>query len=242
MGVIPPVSSIRSKRFTENVWVFEKLFYTFFLNLHFIILFGKIRDALAKATAAARAELPRPTCACWAFSSFRNPPNSVILTTGSLTCVRGLSLFFSFFFRSSARTLRFTIGEIFACATVFNPTVKVATFRLRGCTWSFLCLYVYTHAGWAHRQRVSTTFWTRKISVFLVLLTGFESRVFGSRVRRSTDCATPYPIYIYIYNLVYGSLDLHMYKSEQNLGDDLVYGSLGLHMYKSEQNLGDDLV
>ena len=31
---------------------------------------------LGKATAAARAELPSPTRACWVFSCFRNPPNS----------------------------------------------------------------------------------------------------------------------------------------------------------------------
>ena len=36
-------------------------------------------------------------------------------------------------------------------------------------------MHAYTYGGWAHRQRVSTTFLTRKISqVFLVLLTGFE--------------------------------------------------------------------
>ena len=45
----------------------------------------------------------------------------------------------------------------------------------------------YTHEGWAHRQRVSTTFLTRKNSqIFLVLLAGFEPRSIGSRVRRST--------------------------------------------------------
>ena len=41
----------------------------------------------------------------------------------------------------------------------------------------------YTHGGWAHRQRVSTTFLTRKNSqLFLELRTGFEPLVFGSRV------------------------------------------------------------
>ena len=44
-------------------------------------------------------------------------------------------------------------------------------------------------------QRVSTTFLTRKNShnFFLVLLTGFEPRVFGCRVRRSNHCAAPPP-------------------------------------------------
>ena len=46
----------------------------------------------------------------------------------------------------------------------------------------------YTRGGWAHRQRVDTTFLTRKNShnCFLDLLTGFYPRVFGPRVRRST--------------------------------------------------------
>ena len=39
---------------------------------------------------------------------------------------------------------------------------------------------VCTHRGWAHRERVSTTFLTRKNSqILLVLLTGFEPRSFG---------------------------------------------------------------
>ena len=57
-------------------------------------------------------------------------------------------------------------------------------------TWSFL--------GWAHRQRVSTTFVTRKNShFFLVLLTGFEPRrSLGSWVQRSTHWATPSPLHV----------------------------------------------
>ena len=53
-------------------------------------------------------------------------------------------------------------------------------------TWS---LRVYTH-----RQRVSTTFFSWKSShkFVLVLLPGFEPRVFGSRVQHSTNWATPY--------------------------------------------------
>ena len=55
--------------------------------IHFIIPFGKFRlPYLGKATAAARAPLPSPTSACWVFSCFRNPPNSV-MDYRSLTCV-----------------------------------------------------------------------------------------------------------------------------------------------------------
>ena len=51
-----------------------------------------------------------------------------------------------------------------------------------------------THGDWAHRQRVGTTFLTRKNSrMFLLLLTGFEPSSFGSWVRRATNWATPSP-------------------------------------------------
>ena len=51
----------------------------------------------------------------------------------------------------------------------------------------------YTHGGWAHRQRASTTFLTRKkLSQFLlVLLMGFELRVFGSRATPSSPPTPP---------------------------------------------------
>ena len=51
----------------------------------------------------------------------------------------------------------------------------------------------YTHVGLAHRQRVSTTFLTRKISdeFFLCTWQGSNLGSFGSRVRRSTNWATP---------------------------------------------------
>ena len=43
----------------------------------FLIPFRKFGQRyLCKATAAARAELPSPTNACWVFSCFHNPPNS----------------------------------------------------------------------------------------------------------------------------------------------------------------------
>ena len=59
----------------------------------------------------------------------------------------------------------------------------------------------YAHRVWAHRQRVSTTFLTRKNSqVFLVLLTGFEPRVMDSivyRGRHSTNWAATSPRNVY---------------------------------------------
>ena len=51
------------------------LFSFYFIRL--IIPFGKFGPSyLGKTKAAARAALPSPTCACWVFSCFRNPPNS----------------------------------------------------------------------------------------------------------------------------------------------------------------------
>ena len=49
----------------------------------------------------------------------------------------------------------------------------------------------YTHGGWEHRQRVSTTFLTLKNkNKNPVLLMGFEPRPFGSSIRRSTYWVT----------------------------------------------------
>ena len=62
------------------------------------------------------------------------------------------------------------------------------------CVCDHSCACIYTHRGWAHQQRVSRTFLTQKNSqIFLVLLTGFKPQTFGSRVRRSTNWATPSP-------------------------------------------------
>ena len=69
-------------------------------------------------------------------------------------------------------------------------------------TWPFLC-YI-THGGWAHWQLVSTTFLTRKKSKkCIVLLMGFEPRSFGSRVRRSTNWATPSPQQTIVFKVAY---------------------------------------
>ena len=73
-----------------------------------------------------------------------------------------------------------------------NCDMDYRIFNLR--MWSFVCMCIDT-GGWAHR-RVSTTFLTRgKLSqLFLVLLTGFEPWVFGSRVCCSTNWAyRPFP-------------------------------------------------
>ena len=62
-------------------------------------------------------------------------------------------------------------------------------------TYVIILISAYPPGGSAHRQRVSTTCLTRTTYIFLVLLTltGFEPRVFGSGVRRSTNRATPSP-------------------------------------------------
>ena len=45
--------------------------------MHFIMHFGKFGPPyVGKATADARAAVPSPSSACWAFSCFSNPPNS----------------------------------------------------------------------------------------------------------------------------------------------------------------------
>ena len=46
--------------------------------------------------------------------------------------------------------------------------------------YMIILVHAYTRGGWAHQQRVSTTFLTWKNSIFfIVLLTGFEPRSFG---------------------------------------------------------------
>ena len=62
--------------------------------------------------------------------------------------------------------------------------------------WSFVCMHkIILHTGgWAHRQRVNTTFLTQKNSkVFPVLLTGFEPSTFGSPVQCSNHWANQSP-------------------------------------------------
>ena len=51
--------------------------------------------------------------------------------------------FFFFFFAFTALSLGFTIlGERFAYLTVFNPTIEVVTFGLRGCCMLDVVLFL----------------------------------------------------------------------------------------------------
>ena len=54
---------------------------------------------------------------------------------------------------------------------------------------------VYTHRGLGTPTSQDNIFYSEKLSpIFLVLLAGFKPWVFGSRVRRSTNWATPSPM------------------------------------------------
>ena len=78
-----------------------------------------------------------------------------------------------------------TLCWVFSCFR--NPSNSDTNYRI-------FPLRAYTQGGWVHRQRVSITFLTRKNSqFFLVFQKGFEPWSFGSRVRRSTNLATPSP-------------------------------------------------
>ena len=86
---------------------------------------------------------------------------------------------------------------------LINYKAHAGSFRVciihRTLTWttgSLACVHLiiltraYTHGGWTRRQRVSTTFLTRKNSPKFFtcsFFTGFEPQVFGSRVRRFTN-------------------------------------------------------
>ena len=92
-------------------------------------------------------------------------------------------------------------GGTSACwfvARFHNPSNSDKDYRIFNVrTWSFVCV------RWAHRQRVTTTFLTRKNSVFLVLLTGFEPSTFGSPVQRSNHWAnTSSQLFIYVLDFV----------------------------------------
>ena len=58
----------------------------------------------------------------------------------------------------------------------------------------FIIFNVRIHTGVGHTNKSVQHFDSEKLlQIFLVLLTGFEHRVFGSRVRCSTNCAIPSP-------------------------------------------------
>ena len=71
---------------------------------------------------------------------------------------------------------------------VIHQTLTWTTGSLSCILNMIILVHAYTHGGWAHRQRVSTTFLTQKNShIFLALLTGFKPRFFRSQVRTSTN-------------------------------------------------------
>ena len=80
---------------TNRVSVATKQCFSYFKKyIHFIIPFGKFGPPyLGKVTVAARVAQPSPTCACWVFLCFRNPPNSDMdywiftVRMGSFLCV-----------------------------------------------------------------------------------------------------------------------------------------------------------
>ena len=55
------------------------------------------------------------------------------------------------------------------CSCFCNPPKSDMDYRLFNVyTWSFLCVHIYTHRGWTHRQRVGTTFLTQKTHKFFL--------------------------------------------------------------------------
>ena len=96
-----------------------------------------------------------------------------------------LPCYFHLLYRSTFNLLsvKCMLRRIFSCFR--NPPNSDMDYRsFSVCTWSLLYVGIHT-GGWVHqRQRVSTTYLTRKNSLFffIVLLTGFEPRSFGSWV------------------------------------------------------------
>ena len=100
--------------------------------------------------------------------------------------------------KKAATELRYWTLTNYSACCVFscfhnppNSDVYYRIFKVR--TWSLSCVRIHT-GSWAHRQRVSTTLFCSEklLQIVLVLLkqTGFEPRIFGSLVRRSTNWAT----------------------------------------------------
>ena len=115
-----------------------------------------------RITAATRAVPPSPTSACWVFLCFRNPPNS--------------DTDYRFF-----NVIVWAKDEI-------NVPIALSAFRDKIDCVIILVLDIYTHRGWAHRQRLGTTLLTQSFSC--VVLAEFELGSLISHieswVRRST--------------------------------------------------------
>ena len=141
-----------SEEMRSRIAQWEVCFLLFFVfSFFFLIPFGKFGPSyLGKATAAARAALPSPTCVRAGSCSVSLIHRMLTWTTGSLTCVRD---------------------------------------------HSYECVYIHTGVGHIGDESAQH-FWLGKLSqIVIVLLTGmgFEPPVFGSRVRCSTNWATPSP-------------------------------------------------
>ena len=79
-------------------------------------------------------------------------------------------------------------------STAPNSDMDFWMFNLR--LGSFVCVRIHTGDRHTHSESAQHFFYSEKTlwELFLVLLTGFEPRVFGSRVRCSTHWATPSPL------------------------------------------------
>ena len=82
-----------------------------------------------------------------------------------------------------------------------NSDTELRIFNMR--TWSFLCMCI--HMGVGHTNESAQHFWLSKTLTifFTVLLLGFKSRVFGSRVRRCTNWVAPSPLFVLLVKFVW---------------------------------------
>ena len=90
----------------------------------------------------------------------------------------------------------------------------------------FVC--AYTHRGWTHRQRVSTFLTKRTSQIFLVLLTGFQPRAFGSSVWRSTNWAIPFKFFIYSFRVSASQCDHEL--MTLNTAVALIFMTMSIHV------------
>ena len=78
-----------------------------------------------------------------------------------------------------------------------NSDMDYKMFIMR--TWSFLYMNIYTWGLGTQTMSQHNIFDWKISQIFLVLLMGFKSRVFGSRVRSSTNWATPSPRCFFLF-------------------------------------------